>query len=207
MLPNLIPTMTSNTIPSGLASASSEANEFNMAWHSMDKDIATKWTASGITGWLAYEFISSKIIIQYTIIGCIVGQETYAPKNWTFDGWNGSSWITLDTQSNQTGWTAEEKRTFPISNATAYIKYRINITANNGHASYVTVVEIEMMGASSYKELYIKRVNYKISPQGIKCDLELGELYLPLEQEILNLLRDLKNEKELLQANIKQLSI
>jgi len=58
-----------------------------------------------------------------------------------------------------------------------------------------------------YKELFIKRVNYRISSQGIKCDLELGELYLPLEQEILNILRDLKNEKELLQANVKQLSV
>ncbi|MBA7547789.1 hypothetical protein ES705_40225 [subsurface metagenome] len=57
-----------------------------------------------------------------------------------------------------------------------------------------------------YKELFIKRVSYRISPEGIKCSMELGELYLPLEQEILNILRDLKNEKELLQANIKQLS-
>lgn len=207
MLPNLIPTMTSNTTPNGIASASSEANEGNMAWHSMDKDITTKWTGEGTPSWLAYEFISSKIIIQYTIIGCIAEQETYTPKDWTFAGWNGSIWITLDTQNNQIGWVTGEKRTFPISNTIPYIKYRINITANNGHATYVTVVEIEMMGASPYKELFIKKVNYNISSKGIKCDMELGEICLPFSHQLVEQVRDLKIEKELMQANIKQIGV
>jgi hypothetical protein len=27
-----------------------------------------------------------------------------APRDWTFEGWNGSSWIVIDTRSAQTSW-------------------------------------------------------------------------------------------------------
>jgi len=57
------------------------------------------------------------------------------------------------------------------------------------------------------KELYIKKVSYEISSKGVKCDMELGKLFLPISEEILNLLRDLKNETELQRANVKQLSV
>jgi len=50
----------------------------------------------------------------------------------------------LDTQSS-ISWTADEKKTFTFTNATSYTKYRINITANNGHSSQDYIKEIEMM--------------------------------------------------------------
>jgi len=54
------------------------------------------------------------------------------------------------------------------------------------------------------KELFIKKVNYRISPAGIKCDMNLGELH-SFAQEILNPVRAIATEKELTQMNIKQL--
>ncbi|MCX5657842.1 MAG: hypothetical protein NTZ48_06435 [Candidatus Omnitrophica bacterium] len=55
------------------------------------------------------------------------------------------------------------------------------------------------------KELYIKRVSYKVSPDGTICSMELGELDIPISKDILKILRDLKNEVELQQINISQL--
>lgn len=140
------PTMTSNTTPIGTASASSEANSENAAWCGLDKNSGTKWTPNGTTGWIAYEFPStSEVIEEYKITGCISGQENMAPKDWTFDGYNGSSWTTIDTQTSQTSWTAGEERTYnSFVNSTAYQKYRINVTANNGHGTYMTIVQWTM---------------------------------------------------------------
>lgn len=166
--PNLIPDMTSNTTPSGVASASSIANSSNDAWYAFNRSISDKWTANGTTGWLAYEFKDGEVykIVQYTIVGCVSGQESYTPKNWTFDAWNGSGWDNLDTQSDQIDWLAGEKRSFPVSNDTEYNKYRINITANNGNGSYLTICEFEMMvdsGDFPLREIKIgKSVNYAV---------------------------------------------
>lgn len=57
-----IPVMTSNTKPSGTASASSEYNANTPAWKAFDDDTATQWTSAsetkstGGTAWLQYDF-------------------------------------------------------------------------------------------------------------------------------------------------------
>lgn len=55
-------------------------------------------------------------------------------------------------------------------------------------------------------ELAIKKVRYRCSSSGIIANLELGELELPVEREIVNLLRDLEKERALAQANVKSLA-
>lgn len=54
-----------------------------------------------------------------------------ALKTWTFEGSNdGSSWTTLDTQTNYTAWaTASTPTRFSFTNTTAYLYYRVNISA------------------------------------------------------------------------------
>lgn len=76
-----------------------------------------------------------------------------APQAWTMEGSNdGSSWTTLDTQTGQTSWLPVtglgEVRTFTISSpgTTAYRYFRLNITANNGDATYTQVVELYLYG-------------------------------------------------------------
>ena len=143
---NAIPTMTSDIAPSGVASASSEA--LYPAWQGFDGLITTPyfWAVSGSTGWLAYQFPSTKIIVKYRIN--VATNPTRAPSSWTFEGWNGSSWVVLDTRSGVTGWNGWNDYIF--TNTTAYIKYRINITANNGDVSYLQINEMQMMEGTSY---------------------------------------------------------
>lgn len=145
---NIIPTMTSNTSPSGVASASSEVST-KEAFKAFDKSVvaSNSWsTYITPTGWLAYEFSTPKTVKKYTVQ--VENTATYlgrGPKDWTFEGWNGSEWIILDQQMNITTWSVANKKSFLFANKTAYIKYRINITANNGDTSnYLAIQELEM---------------------------------------------------------------
>lgn len=129
---DVIPVMTSNTTPSGIASTDEAYSSSYAAWKAMDSSLTTDWVATSKHAWLAYEFTSSKVIVGY-LLRTRGSFGTAAPKNWTFEGWNGSTWDTLDTRTNETSWANGESRSYSFSNSTAYIKYRINVTDNNGH--------------------------------------------------------------------------
>ncbi len=148
---NVIPAMTSNTTPSGVASASSVYNTtFYEPFKSFDRATNQGWLSSNgqKTGWLAYEFPATKNITLYKVksTGTPVNIEFSAhPKNWTFEGSNdGTNWTILDTQSNHVWTTASEVKSFSMDNADAYKKYRLNISLNNGHANYVGLGDVEM---------------------------------------------------------------
>lgn len=154
---DLIPTMTSNTTPSGIVSASSYWSNNHLPWASFNDYIAPLgdgwFTAEGqTTGWLAYEFPDIKIISKYTITprttnGNTIANKGETPKNWSFEGYNleTNQWDILDTQSNITDWIAGKKKEFTFNNSKGYKQYRINITANNGYNRFVGFGEMEMM--------------------------------------------------------------
>jgi hypothetical protein len=132
----LIPTMTSNSAPKGLVSASSIYSTNFDAYSAFDAGYTSKWHPSATTGWLMYQLTVAICVTSYTLQAPDVGCENQAPKTWTFEcSQNGSTFTTLDTQPSQTAWSAHERRTFTFVNATSYLYYRINITANNGSAN------------------------------------------------------------------------
>jgi len=165
---NLIPDMTSNILPSGIASSDSERASYE-AWRAMDKVTSSGgWqTVFGVVvSYLQYKFATSKTITRYTISGA--GSD-YDIKDWTFKGSNnGSDWDTLDTVTGETDWEAEEKRTFDFSNTTAYLYYKVDITANDGSLYHSTIMEIEMMDNSGVGNLQCYSDNV-IPEQGTYC--------------------------------------
>ena len=144
---NVIPTMTSNTSPSGTAKASSIYSSGGWeAFRAFDNIAESGWVSSNGTpfGWLEYDFQTPKCIEKYTLTPRSVGAEY--PKDWTFEAWDeaSSTWIVLDTRSNVDSWTLTSKKEFTFSNTAYYSKYRINITA--GHSqSFVGIGQLEMM--------------------------------------------------------------
>lgn len=142
---SLIPKMTSNTAPSGIATASTMFGSGYEIYRAFDQTPSSYWstTSSGGVGWIAYEFASVQIISKYTIQGRSDASDS-SPKTWTFEGWDGAMWIILDTRTNETGWTKGQKRTYSFDNNDAYIKYRLNVTANNGRST-LGIAEIEMI--------------------------------------------------------------
>lgn len=137
---NPIPIMTSATLPSGTAAASTTLAGQN-EWHAFDGDTSTTWATNSVSnGWIYYEFTSSKIIVGYAITagtgfggGSGAIETDGAPKSWTFEGWDGAAYVVLDVQYAQINWSGSETRYFAITNTTSYIRYRLNITSNNGN--------------------------------------------------------------------------
>jgi len=121
-----VPLMTSNTMPSGIADQSSAYGNVDLAWKAFDQNNSTYWRSNFPSGWISYEFTSSKIITAYYFVNY---QSNYGgnPKDWTFEGWNGSSWVVLHTVTNYPGnlttYTSPD-----IGNTTSYIRYRLNIS-------------------------------------------------------------------------------
>ncbi len=73
-------------------------------------------------------------------------------KTWTFEGSNDNmSWNVVDTVASETGWSFGETRTFNCDvTTTPYRYYRMNITANNGDATYTEVNQLNIYGPPSH---------------------------------------------------------
>jgi len=140
---NAIPIMTNNTAPSGVASAS---NENQPAWWAMN-GTTQGWCGIGSTGWLEYAFAAAFVATQYNVTspgdGMATGPEV---KTWTFEGWNGVSWTVLDTQS-LTAHSGAVTQKYVLNNSTAYLAYRLNISANFGEA-WISVAAFEILGSN-----------------------------------------------------------
>jgi len=146
---DFIPDMTSNTAPSGTASASTALSATYAAWKAMDNDNATWWSttsAGKYPSWLMYDWgvYNTKIINSYTVRARDGADQTGAPKTFKLQGFDGSTYTDLDTRASETGWAAGEQRTYAFSNTTAYRGYRLYITDNNG-GTYTEVAEFELL--------------------------------------------------------------
>lgn len=147
---NLIPAMTSDTAPSGVAFASTFDPNF-AAWKAFNHTNAASidgWiAATGTTGGVGYKFPSAHVIASYAVTSRNNGALSRVPKTWTFQGSNdGSTWDVLGTQTNITDWaaTGNVRKVFNLVNTASYDRYYLYITASND-ASYVGVGELEMM--------------------------------------------------------------
>lgn len=144
---DLIPTMTSETDPSGTVTKLTQYSGTYAAWKVFDDDNATAWLSSyGAPQWIGYQFPEAKTVTCYTLTSR--ASATYAPpKTWTLKGSNdGTDWTTLDTQTDVTDWASSGgvKKTFEISNTTAYAYYQLAVSEGND-AGYVALAEMELL--------------------------------------------------------------
>jgi hypothetical protein len=127
----------------GSVSASSEYPTETAAMGA-DGSTTTFWTTNAVVA-ATYQFAlpSPLVVASYSVTRRPEPWQTRNIKDWTFQGSNnGTSWTTLDTRTGVTWPTAGlEVKTFTFSNTTPYLLYRLNITANNGDASYTSFTE------------------------------------------------------------------
>jgi len=134
----LIPVMTSNTTPSGVASASSEMAG-REAWYAFD-GTGVPWVGLTMPVWLQYQFASAQTATFYELFEWTGGQTI---EDWTLEGSNdGSTWTQIDIQSDFV-WPVGQHATIPITSPGSYIYYRLNITALNGpHTPEVSILQL-----------------------------------------------------------------
>lgn len=191
---NAIPKMTSNTTPSGIAISSGANSTSYDNWMAFDGSVVNSWASTtNNIGWIGYDFTRSISIYKYTLKPKD-NVQAQMPKDWTFEGWNGSSWVVLDTQTNITGWLATgDKKEFTINRPSYYSKYRINITGSNNNSALVIVGELEMYEVIFEKKAVIKNP----STQKVYSLDNKTLIHLPSSSDENMILHGIENGKEI----------
>ena len=127
----IIPVMTSDTTPSGVASASTVFFT-HAAWNAFDRVASDSWNSTGAAPqWIQYQFPTGHVVQKYEL------QTGTAPINWTFTGSNdGITFIPLDTQINVTN----ALTSYSISNTTSYSYYRL--TQTTGTSAIISLFQM-----------------------------------------------------------------
>ena len=142
-----VPTMTSNTTPSGVASASSSSSSNLNPFRAFDNNDSTSWVStegSYSNAYVQYEFSDPMVIkkLEYLIRNAT---DSHAV-NLTLKGSNdGISWTELKTTS-ETATSMRSKQSYPVQNSVKYKYYRLIFstytyvtTDNHYYASCVTL--------------------------------------------------------------------
>jgi len=133
--------MTDNTTPGDtVASDTASANAYLVF------DGATPaYEVTSNSGWISYTFDSgTKVADAYWLRAeSNASQVNRTPTAWKFQGYDGSSWVTLDSRTGETGWSAGETRYYEFTNQTGYEAYRFIWTATDDTATgYSSVGEL-----------------------------------------------------------------
>jgi len=135
----LIPVMTSNTSPSGIASSTAiEFPAFEAAWMAFDNNNSTIWGTSAWPGWLMYQFPSAKTATSYSTT-CNGGATL---SSWVLEATNNTSgtWTLLDSES-----LVNPNGTWTFSNSTPYLYYRLTISYQN-NTDFLTINSFQLYG-------------------------------------------------------------
>ncbi|ATL47936.1 hypothetical protein COR50_12580 [Chitinophaga caeni] len=113
----------------------------------IDNQSATKYLTFHSSGWIQYQNTSSVVVNKYTVTSAN-DAPTRDPLNWTFEGsTNGTTWVTLDTRSNEDFPNRYQTREFTFTNLTAYQYYRLQMSNNSG--SILQLAEWEIFTATT----------------------------------------------------------
>jgi hypothetical protein len=110
------------------------SNNYEPSYQAFDRNgVVRAWVQGSMPVWISYTFPTVTIINSYRLD--MYSSSSYVMQNFTFEGWNGTSWVVLHTV---TGNTLSTYTSPSIGNTTPYIKYRFNCTlATPGSAGII----------------------------------------------------------------------
>lgn len=152
---NAVPSMTSDTLPSGACTGSSNrpsitgtkstpveflgrdltySLDASQYYYAFDDDDGTYWAANTEQeGYIQYTPASAFVCDGYTVYVAKDNQDTtytakdYAPSTFTFEGYDGSAWVVLDEQEDYVLYDGNKSVFIEIDNETSYQAYRLNV--------------------------------------------------------------------------------
>ena len=95
----------------------------------IDNSTSTKYLTQHSAAWVQFQSSTATAVVSYSITSAndVPNRD---PRNWTLQGSNnGTSWTTLNTQTNQSFASRFLKKTYTFTNSTTYTYYRLNVTA------------------------------------------------------------------------------
>lgn len=113
------------------------------------------------------------------------------PKTWTFDGWNGSSWVTLDIRSNVTDWDVSgsgvRSRRFTCATpGGSYSRHRLNVTANNGDVQHIEFNQLRLFDTASPVMLDFVLQSVAMTAEAVPSEVRLVLLHQSIAATGLN---------------------
>lgn len=130
---SLVPIMTGPSAPSGTAFGDAT---YAAPWNVFSAREGGGWVAYGLPNSMGYQFTTAQVVKSYAIAPWMV--DTVSARwirTWKLQGSNdGVTYTDVDSRNiNGRSWAAGAYRYFSCaSNSTAYLYYRLYITANNG---------------------------------------------------------------------------
>jgi len=116
-----------------------------------DNTSATKYLTFHNAGWVQYAATQPYVVTKYSITSAN-DAPARDPKNWTLQGSaNGTTWTTLNTQSNQVFAARFQRNEYTFANTIAYSQYRLNLTNNSG--TILQLSEWELFGVVEVKDI------------------------------------------------------
>lgn len=145
----LIPTMTSNSAPSGNASGSSIITRDFDYYKAFDKKDTTFWCAGGggtTNQYLKYKFDNAVCVKKVVLKNHSDASRLASPKNFRIEASNdNTNWDIIGTFLN-TNNDAFAEMEFALSNSTYYLYYRIYVNDRNGSYNAITIGELQYYG-------------------------------------------------------------
>lgn len=160
---SIIPKMDKNIMDNGTectgSSYYSDNYNFYKAFDKVIGNVKTSWQSNGggFPQWIKVKIRVPQVAKKYSLSATNDSSVylTQMASEWTFQGSNdGENWVDLDTQTNQTNWSAGETRYYDIiNNKKQFNHYRIYVTNNNGYEGYVLIGEIDIFTDKLINEL------------------------------------------------------
>jgi hypothetical protein len=138
-----VPTMTSNTAPEGVASASSIYGSSYDAFKAFDKNTSTYWEAGGgVPQWIQYQFVSPVFVHTVVITGHSSAGNGFNPTSITIQAsQDGSTFIDIQTFNQEFTNTAT---TLYIAKQGYYKYWRVKVNNTGGYSP--TIRELNFKG-------------------------------------------------------------
>ncbi len=130
--------------------AGSATATLGTAANAFDGNNNSDWgSSSANTGTVTYTLSSGTAVCDAYYIRAAGGRDpTSAPATWEFQGYDGSTWITLDTRQAENGWSRGEVRFYEFSNTAGYSAYRLVVQGSNfSGAAEMWLAEVGMAEA------------------------------------------------------------
>lgn len=156
-----IPMMTSNTAPSGVASASTIFDASYDAWKAFNRVNAAP-TDAWLTGsvpslassatwqWLKYDFgVGASVNVQTYYVTSRNYADATNPKTWNLQGSNdNSNWSDTHSVSGDNSWTQNQTKQFTCTTPGSYRYYRMLIKEGTG-PTYLAIGELDLRTPAS----------------------------------------------------------
>ncbi|WP_375764742.1 FG-GAP repeat protein [Archangium gephyra] len=144
-----VPAMTGLTTPSGLVTRSGtlDGSASYEAWQLFDTNKSSLWISETWTSnpvWVGYEWSDGpRSITRYALTFNNGSLTSRAPRDFTLQGWDGSTWVTVDSRTGETQWAGVERRLYTVSRPGSYGKYRLHITDDNDDRAPIVAISLE----------------------------------------------------------------